>query len=139
MKQRVHYILAWTLILFSLTACTAPVAEAQAVYITRTGKKYHRESCQYLRQSKIEISLKEARDRGYGPCSVCSPSTTSKPAGTTGQPVVVEETPSSTNGTGSDKTETKATSSRQCTAITKMGSRCKRTTSSANGRCWQHQ
>lgn len=42
------------------------------VYITRTGKKYHRDSCSYLRYSKIPISLADAK-RGYSPCSVCKP------------------------------------------------------------------
>ena len=42
------------------------------VYITRTGKKYHRGSCSYLRYSKISISLTDAK-RGYSPCSVCTP------------------------------------------------------------------
>jgi len=43
------------------------------VYITKTGEKYHKGSCRYLRQSKIAVSLKEAVSRGYGPCSVCQP------------------------------------------------------------------
>jgi len=43
------------------------------VYITRTGKKYHRGSCSYLRRSKIRISLKDACARGYTPCSRCNP------------------------------------------------------------------
>ena len=43
------------------------------VYITETGEKYHRGDCRYLRQSKIAVSLKEAIQRGYGPCSVCKP------------------------------------------------------------------
>lgn len=43
------------------------------VYITDTGKKYHREGCRYLEQSKIEISLEEAKRRGYEPCKVCDP------------------------------------------------------------------
>ena len=42
------------------------------VYITRTGKKYHRGSCSYLRYSKISISLTDAK-RQYSPCSVCKP------------------------------------------------------------------
>lgn len=41
------------------------------VYITNTGKKYHRSGCQYLRKSKIAISLENARSRGYTPCSKC--------------------------------------------------------------------
>ena len=42
------------------------------VYVTRSGKKYHRASCSYLRKSKIPISLSEARGQ-YGPCSRCRP------------------------------------------------------------------
>jgi hypothetical protein len=46
---------------------------AQTVYITKTGKKYHRETCGYLSQSCIAISLKDAVARGYTPCSRCKP------------------------------------------------------------------
>ena len=42
------------------------------VYVTRTGKKYHRGSCSSLRRSKIPISLAEAKER-YGPCGRCNP------------------------------------------------------------------
>ena len=40
------------------------------VYITRTGSKYHRGGCRYLRRSAIPTSLAEAR-RYYSACSVC--------------------------------------------------------------------
>lgn len=43
------------------------------VYITRTGHKYHRYGCRYLRQSCIAIDRSSAISQGYGPCSVCSP------------------------------------------------------------------
>lgn len=49
------------------------VTEDTKVYITRTGKKYHADNCRYLSKSKIPISLKVAIQRGYTPCSVCSP------------------------------------------------------------------
>ena len=42
------------------------------VYVTRTGKKYHREGWTSLRRSKIPISLAEAKQR-YGPCGRCHP------------------------------------------------------------------
>ena len=42
------------------------------VYVTRTGKCYHRGSCGYLRKSKIPMKLSEARKR-YRPCSRCRP------------------------------------------------------------------
>ena len=44
-----------------------------AVYITRTGEKYHRDGCRYLSRSKIATTLKDAVANGYGPCSVCKP------------------------------------------------------------------
>ena len=43
----------------------------ETVYITRTGEKYHRAGCRYLRKSQIEISLSEAKNEGYTACSVC--------------------------------------------------------------------
>ena len=49
-----------------------PADTAPTVYITRTGEKYHRSSCSYLRYSKISISLTDAK-RQYSPCSVCKP------------------------------------------------------------------
>ena len=42
-------------------------------YITRTGKKYQSGGCRYWSKSMIPISLKDAKARGYGPCSVCGP------------------------------------------------------------------
>jgi hypothetical protein len=47
--------------------------KAQIVYITRTGKKYHREGCRYLSHSKIAITLEDAKNNRYTPCSVCHP------------------------------------------------------------------
>jgi endonuclease YncB( thermonuclease family) len=52
------------------TGATEPKEET--VYVTRTGSKYHRSSCQYLRRSRIPVSLKEAK-QSYNPCSVCRP------------------------------------------------------------------
>jgi hypothetical protein len=43
------------------------------VYITRTGEKYHRSGCRYLRQSRIPTMRASAIGQGYGRCSVCSP------------------------------------------------------------------
>lgn len=43
------------------------------VYITNTGKKYHRANCEWLSKSKIPMELKEAKAKGYEPCKVCDP------------------------------------------------------------------
>lgn len=121
-----------------LIACVASTSEAQTVYITKTGKKYHRSSCQYLRKSQYAIAITEAVDRGYTACSVCSP----------GAPKA--ETKSLQNTTPKQKTtesvkpqvspsENKEVKSVQCSAITKAGTRCKRMTTNASGKCYQHQ
>jgi len=43
------------------------------VYTTKTGTKYHRAGCEYLKESSIPISLSTAKARGLSPCSKCNP------------------------------------------------------------------
>ena len=50
----------------------AAQTKSETVYITRTGKKFHKDGCQYLRQSKIPIKRSDAVAK-YGACSVCRP------------------------------------------------------------------
>lgn len=51
----------------------APVSKDNyTVYITRTGSKYHRSGCSYLK-SKIAIEKKDAIAQGYTACSRCKP------------------------------------------------------------------
>ena len=52
-------------------AAAAAQPNEQTVYITKTGKKYHRDGCRYLKKSQIPISLSDAESRGYTPCSKC--------------------------------------------------------------------
>lgn len=53
----------------------APVInnQSQTVYVTKTGKKYHRDGCSSLRKSKIPMSLQDAKNAGYTPCEKCNP------------------------------------------------------------------
>lgn len=44
----------------------------QTVFRTKSGKKYHRSGCSYLK-SKMETTVGEAQSMGLGPCSRCSP------------------------------------------------------------------
>ena len=60
------------------TSSATSNAEA-TVYVTRTGKKYHRDGCRYLSSSKIRSTLQDAV-RAYGPCSVCKPPVATVPA-----------------------------------------------------------
>lgn len=41
------------------------------VYVTRTGKKYHRGWCGYLHSSKIALPLDKAIELDYTACSRC--------------------------------------------------------------------
>jgi hypothetical protein len=43
----------------------------EIVYVTRTGTKYHKDGCQYLSHSKIEMELNDAIAQGYTKCSKC--------------------------------------------------------------------
>lgn len=45
---------------------------SQVVYITRTGKKYHRDGCSYLK-SRIPSTVGDAKRMGLGACSRCNP------------------------------------------------------------------
>lgn len=71
---------------FLIAALAAPLAPASAaprqpvspsqkkectVYITRTGKRYHREGCRYLRGGAVAMTREEALKRGLSPCHVC--------------------------------------------------------------------
>lgn len=54
-------------------AATVTDKKDEIVYITRTGEKYHRASCQHLRRSKIGTKKSEAIKQGYAPCKACRP------------------------------------------------------------------
>ena len=42
------------------------------IYVTRTGRKYHKEGCRFLSKSKIPMKRNEAVER-YEPCGACKP------------------------------------------------------------------
>ena len=43
------------------------------VYISKSGIKYHKQSCRSVKKSSTVIKLKEARVKGYLPCKACKP------------------------------------------------------------------
>ena len=50
-----------------------PEPVSQTVYVTKSGTKYHLESCSHLSKSKIEKTLAEAKAANYQPCKTCKP------------------------------------------------------------------
>ena len=71
--MKIKKTLAIVVLLLFVAATVFAASANTVVYITRTGAKYHRGSCSYLRQSKIATTLGSAVSRGYGPCSRCAP------------------------------------------------------------------
>ena len=111
---------------------------SQTVYVTKSGKKYHKENCSSLRSSSTAIDLKDAIRRQYTPCSRCKPQTE---AGAMTQPVPKQGGDATPNADASEhvKIWTKGqTQSVQCSGTTKKGTRCKRKTRSPNGLCKSH-
>jgi hypothetical protein len=53
---------------------------AQTVYVTETGKKYHAKNCDIAKTGKKGIELKEAKKQGYEACKICKVEQTQKVA-----------------------------------------------------------
>ena len=47
--------------------------EGATVYVTKSGKKFHRSGCSSLSKSKIPILYENATADGYTPCGKCKP------------------------------------------------------------------
>jgi len=50
-----------------------PFVAEQTVYRTKSGDKYHRDGCRYLKKSKLPLTRTEAESFGLSPCKVCKP------------------------------------------------------------------
>jgi len=48
-------------------------SEDRQVYVTKTGKRYHRKTCSSLSKSSIKLKLSEAKAKGCTPCKRCKP------------------------------------------------------------------
>lgn len=106
--------------------------QAQTVFITKTGAKYHKESCRYAKTGWAS-DLEAAKKRGLTACLVCKPSS-----------IETGEAKPLPLSSGTSKVEpakeTKPTqTSTQCRATTKAGSRCSRKAAAGSSYCWQHE
>lgn len=117
--------------LLFLVACAPVYPQEVKVFVTDTGAKYHRETCRYLRLSKSELTLDSAKVKGYTACKVCKPVVSENS-------VEPEETAISPQTTTPTRSSSSTGNTKQCSAITQKGTRCKRTTTSSSGKCWQH-
>jgi hypothetical protein len=129
MKQKLILLLS-SILFVGLFANNSFGQDDPTVYVTRTGAKYHRVTCSYLRKSSIPMKLSEAASY-YGPCSRCHPPVLNNQSDTESPDAVITKQTSPTKK--SNKTQTN-----QCLGTTKKGARCKRTTSNPSGYCYQH-
>jgi hypothetical protein len=102
------------------------------IYTTKSGEKYHRSSCHFLKYSKNEISLEYAQLLGYTACNVCKPKVNVKKPISNSNTIIPK-----TQRKRKTYNSRKSTAS-QCTGLTQKGRRCRRRTKNANGRCYQH-
>ena len=94
--------------------------DAQTVYKTPSGAKYHTATCSTVKNVSEAITLEKAMELGLGACKVCKPVEAYGSGNKTKQPQGQSETV-------------------QCKGKTKAGTRCKHMTKIANGYCFQHQ
>ena len=98
------------------------------VFITRTGSKYHRSTCRYLKKSRIPTTLKNAFDRGYLACSICKPPSTLQKTKLS-EELLREILQNMGNSKAVSVT---------CLATTQKGTRCSRKPQPGINFCWQH-
>lgn len=54
------------------TAESAPSSsDSGFCFVTSSGTKYHKDGCSYLKKSKTKMTVAEAKQNGYSPCSRC--------------------------------------------------------------------
>jgi endonuclease YncB( thermonuclease family) len=104
---------------FSVETGHTTTAGDDTVYVTQSGKKYHRAGCRLLSENKTALPLSQAHLE-YDPCRLCIDSSIA-PKGIS---------PLEPNG---------KKVSMQCLGQTKSGNRCKRGAESGSKYCWQHR
>lgn len=66
-------ILAVALVFAGIVSAYNTAVPDNAVYVTQSGKKYHRENCMYVESRNCSaLTIEEAR-KEYEPCEVCNP------------------------------------------------------------------
>lgn len=108
-------------ILLNFFLLLAAIVNAQAVYKTPSGNKFHLATCRSVKNVSEKITIDEAYKLGLTPCKICKPAIYTNP---------VKPAPKKEQGTGAGV---------QCKGLTKAGARCRHFSKIANGYCFQHQ
>ncbi|HEX8545963.1 MAG TPA: hypothetical protein VF691_03315, partial [Cytophagaceae bacterium] len=67
MKKSKLFILVFSL----LFAIASHLTNAQTVYVTESGKKYHKKNCSIAKEGKKGLELAAAKKQGFEACKVC--------------------------------------------------------------------
>ena len=116
--------------LFFLMACPS---SSQNVFVTPSGKKYHRATCRHVDNTYASLpSTAEAEKRGYTACKHCNPSAT--------KPDNLQEILDKKSSYQIDNIDVEVLLeySTQCLGYTKLGLRCLHKTRNTNKYCYQH-
>ncbi len=105
-------------LLFAAVDETAPVIE-DTVYVTQSGKKYHRADCRLLSKNSITLPLSRAQIN-FSACLLCAASANPSTAANSLQ-------------------QNEKVVAARCLAKTKNGDRCKREAEAGSKYCWQHR
>lgn len=124
--------ISFLLLLMFLHGCAFSQETSDTVFVTKSGTKYHRNTCRYVSAGARQLTLQDAYKLGYTACSFCKPETNGN-----------ERTPEGIDNILSAPSEgapkQRTIKDGRCTAITKAGTRCKRAASPGRSKCWQHQ
>ena len=113
--------------LLVVASIAAGAAQTEKVYVTKTGAKYHRGSCNSLSKSKIEMPLAQAA-ANYGACKNCRPPV----------PAALPALEATTAAPAAAPVKSAPATSGRCQATTKKGSQCSRSAQAGRKYCWQH-
>lgn len=95
--------------------------QAQTLYKTPTGAKYHLSTCRTVKNVSEKITTSQAKKLGLQPCKICHPAN-----------IYGIQTPLK-------KVQGQIEATVQCKGTTKAGTRCRHRTSIGNGYCYQHK
>jgi len=72
-NYQTRHSLPFLLLLFLLSCIRPETIEAQYVYHTPSGTKYHLESCRMIENTSARVTLQDAADLKLTSCSFCTP------------------------------------------------------------------
>ncbi|MFK7750884.1 MAG: hypothetical protein AB8B65_21015 [Kordia sp.] len=103
---------------------------SQTVYTTKSGSKYHKSSCKYLKDSRKEFTIKKAESLGFTACEICKSTTKN----ISSKSVENKERAKSPEKPKTNKRKTAS----QCRGKKKSGERCQNQTKNIDKRCYLH-